>query len=425
MVATSASLEEARREPARRAGRSIFVSMPWVPAIAALITLLALLTLDAFLGDDELPIAVLALAIGITGAYAVWLINLAVVARASTPAAAYPRQYAELRDQLRALEAQLMAAKRTDEEQAECRWCDLAGRELNAARDRLGLDRQSRADADEVASRDRGWARGWAYSDVWNAIHRAEEALVFHMDPDELRAAAIDSRLTIEGSPLAESLSEELAVIESQLDDSGGVPAGMALRLMRVRRRINRFQDDRWDGLRTARDRLGSSALLTSWAFFSLIALAALWGVETYTLAAAGVYFLVASLVGLFAQLRADAARDDALEDFGLAQVRLTQTMLASGLAGIAGVVLWRLAGVASDVSFEAIFDLAINPMGVVIAAAFGLSPQLLIAGLRAKGEQYKAEITSLHTATAADTEDEHLAKRRTQESIARQSAAG
>jgi hypothetical protein len=409
MVVTSTALEERRREPARRAGRSIFFSMPWVPAIAALIMLLVLLALGEPSGEHDLTARILALAIGIAGSCAIWLINLAVVAGASTPAA-HPRQYAELRDQVLALEVQVTAAKQSHEDAARCPSCRLAATELDVARDRLGLNPQSGAKTSGPAPLDLSWARGWAYSDVWNSIHRAEEALVLHMSPDELRAAVTDSLLTIKGSPLAEPLTQELKSIACQLTDAGGADDhGAALRVMRVRRRINRFQDDRWDGIRTARDRLGTSALLTSWAFFSLVALAALWGAELHMMAAAGAYLLVGALVGLFAQLRADAASDDAIEDFGLAQVRLIQTMLASGLAGTAGVVL---AGVGTGAGLEEIFDLARNPMGLVVAAGFGLSPQLLIAGLQAKGEHMKADIASLHTAGEPEVKKESRAAR-------------
>jgi formate-dependent nitrite reductase membrane component NrfD len=106
-------------------------------------------------------------------------------------------------------------------------------------------------------------------------------------------------------------------------------------------------------------------------------------------------YYLVGALVGLFAELYgASRGHLRAVHDYGLALVRLLTIPVLSGIAAVLGVVLTRLAGAAStDVPLTDIFSLEDYPLGIVVAAIFGLTPGLLLERLRTETNEYKEEL--------------------------------
>ena len=111
---------------------------------------------------------------------------------------------------------------------------------------------------------------------------------------------------------------------------------------------------------------------------------------------AAMAYYLVGALVGLFAELYG-ASRGQhrgAVHDYGLAFVRLLTVPVLSGIAAVLGVVVTRLAGAAAtDVPLTDIFALEEYPLGVLVAAIFGLTPGLLLERLRTETNEYKQEL--------------------------------
>jgi hypothetical protein len=105
-------------------------------------------------------------------------------------------------------------------------------------------------------------------------------------------------------------------------------------------------------------------------------------------------------------------------DDYGFAYARLVSAPLISGLGAIAGVVLTakillpttdvvaapaavddsgKVTNVAPAVrqpaSLHDIFDIALNPSGLVVAAVFGLTPGLVLDRLQKQAEQYKTDI--------------------------------
>lgn len=110
--------------------------------------------------------------------------------------------------------------------------------------------------------------------------------------------------------------------------------------MRQIRRAVNEYRDERWDGLVRARNRLVRSAVMTAWTAYGLLVLALALLVPRDSLAAGCDFFIVGALVGLVAQVRSDARHNLAVEECGLTSARLYQTVLASGLAGVAGVLL-------------------------------------------------------------------------------------
>jgi hypothetical protein len=176
-----------------------------------------------------------------------------------------------------------------------------------------------------------------------------------------------------------------------------------------VRHAINEFRDSRWDGLARARNRLNYTSLITAWTAYLVLVVAVALDASREAIGAGIVYFLVGSLVGLFAQLWADARTDEAIEDFGLSAARLRQTVIVSGLAAVGGVLITAMVADATALqrgdappSLSDVFTVRANPAPLIIAAVFGLSPQLLIDRLTANADRYRADLTQTGT---SDTE--------------------
>jgi hypothetical protein len=209
--------------------------------------------------------------------------------------------------------------------------------------------------------------------------------------------------------------------------------------IARIAQAVFEYRDDLRAGIVRARNRLAQTMILTGLTAYALVVLAILMGVDPGALATASAYYLVGAVVGLFDRLRTEAQADSAVEDYGLAFVRLVHTPLVSGLAAVGGVVLMALiasAPVAATlapsatptpissaansstarpssaassgssstqvggappaatagpaVALRPLFDIPTHPVGLLLAAIFGLSPGLLVQRLQNQAERYK-----------------------------------
>lgn len=131
-------------------------------------------------------------------------------------------------------------------------------------------------------------------------------------------------------------------------------------------------------------------------------------GVPQQTIVSALAFFLVGAVVGLFNPLNLDGSVETAVEDYGLAAVRLLHTPLVSGLAALLGSVTLPLLSVrinpTGDVNaagqqtivtptLQAIFDVTARPFSLVLAAVFGLTPSALLSRLQNEAEKYKSDV--------------------------------
>ncbi len=177
----------------------------------------------------------------------------------------------------------------------------------------------------------------------------------------------------------------------------------------KVRRAVNDFRDDRRDGLVRARTTLAMHVLATSAIAYLLLVLVVLTGPPTSSIVAVTAFFLIGALVGLYRQLGAATNRRIVPEeDYGLHYARLVATPLFSGLAGASGVYLAVVlssfgpifaGGTATQAvtipSLSSVYDLSSNAAGLLVAAVFGLAPNLVITRLQAQAEAFKADMKS------------------------------
>jgi hypothetical protein len=225
--------------------------------------------------------------------------------------------------------------------------------------------------------------------------------------PSEL--AAVMPALEPNGNGAALALAT--APPETLVDEAGD-PADVRLAfavVRKVRRAVNDFRDDRRDGLVRARTTLAMHVLATSAIAYLLLLLVVLTGPRTSAIVAVSAFFLIGALVGLYRQLGAATNRHFVPEeDYGLHYARLVATPLFSGLAGACGVYLAVVLSSFGPIfaggtetqavtipSLSSVYDLSSNAAGLVVAAVFGLTPNLIITRLQAQAEAFKADIKS------------------------------
>lgn len=389
---------------------ALAATLPWVPGLAALGTLAAFYALsgEAFTTNRPNADPAWAIPIGCGAALVLWFVFAALAAGSLTGPGANERAYGEIAGRTRTLRARFDAAT--------------GGNEAAQAEAKVHLEWLERHLMRN--DRDPAWASGIAYLDAWVALHRAEEALLEFAPPAALEGEILHDQLRITSS----RLGQESAILSTRLSAAAadiGIgekakraasidPAALAAAqtiTREVRHAINEFRHARWDGLVRARNRLTKSTQLTSWTSYLLLAIAIVLDAPPAAVGAGVVFYLVGAVVGLFARLRADARLDEAIEDYGLAVARLQQTVVASGLAAVAGVVLIGIsvgagltAGDQTQVRMVDIFDVS-TPGGLLVAAVFGLAPNLLLERLRTKSDEYRQELGDTAPVNGADSE--------------------
>ncbi len=258
----------------------------------------------------------------------------------------------------------------------------------------------------QAPPQDADWASGMGYVNAWRDLHRIEEALVDVADDSELDGVLRHDELRVEDSKLA----HENCLVRQLIDDArkrldADPGADVRSRLGAIRRAVDDFRDRRFEALVRNRMYVDRVSLLLGLAAWALLCLAILAGADKLTIAGVAALYLVGAAMGLFTQLR--SGLDESLEDvFGYGQAQLRQTVLVSGLAGVAGVFLTAVLGTAAvadaadPTQMVSIQDaLAFTPVTALTAAAFGLAPGMLVD--RVSGWA-KSNINDLESTTSA-----------------------
>ena len=130
-------------------------------------------------------------------------------------------------------------------------------------------------------------------------------------------------------------------------------------------------------------------------------------------------YFLVGAIIGLFARAQGEWNANTAVDDFGLSTARLIHTPWLSGLAAVGGVLVTsildsQLLNNGSDTSTLAdVFKE--RPSLLLVAAVFGLTPDLIIRRLTQQVDKYKEDLQSTQSSQSEeDIGTSETEKRRT-----------
>jgi hypothetical protein len=363
--------------------------------------------------------------------------NAALFRNHTSPDQMNPRQYGELRERWTTLNAQLgLVCPPTTNGETQTAACLSALAHRNYIAEELAIVK------DAKKSTGPRWALGSGFIDLWVRLHDAEASLLVLQAREQVVANGLfdEQRLMDSEVPHGTLLlaqlrgavtllgGKEFLVSATAAEGTGATsttappttpaPPGSPpapteidarLVLSNIRRTINGFRDESRAGLLETRNYLTWTGMITCLATYSLLILAILMDASRSTIVAAAAFFLVGGLVGLFSQLRSTSSESvrSGEDDFGLAQARLLYVPVLSGLAGIGGVLvmtmLYPALGVTLDVTAEPttttvphladIFNLSKNAFGLLIAAVFGLTPDLLINRLQGQADQYKAEL--------------------------------
>jgi len=271
------------------------------------------------------------------------------------------------------------------------------------------------------------WLLATGYINMWKLLHHAEEALIEIEPIETVINIALHDELCIQDSNMSnsEELLDILRTAVKKLSPSAVVyltkrprdqearsfPQGKGNKsnsdpeieartaLREVRRTLNEYRDNLWEGLIRSRNRLMMIVTITGFLAYILLCLPIVSNINPSYVVAATTFFLVGAIVGLFNRLYLETRVDNAINDFGLSMARVIATPVLSGLAAVGSVlVVTMLTGaIQTNLKFPNDFTsiYSLNPWHILLAAVFGLAPGLLISMLQQKAESYKTDIKS------------------------------
>jgi hypothetical protein len=334
---------------------------------------------------------------------ALWLFAGLLYARFTSPATANARSHGELRNKLATLDARRHAL---------CDATSAAG--LPLSREVESACREATGYLDWVRGQLHGpgelrWVNGAGYIDLWQRLHRAEEALLYATPQGQLLDEELYDELRLKDSaiPNRDDLMEILRAVKRFLS---GVPpdktAGWQIdsleqaqsALTKVRFSINDFRDSSWNGLLQLRNQTMTTLLLTNITLFGITDAAIISGAKGPAVLSATVFLLTGAVVGFFNRLNTQFRAQAAVEDYGLTNARIVAIPAYSGLAAVAGVVIASVAGVTTGGTYPALASLFVLPPAtalLVVAAAFGAAPDLVLSRLGDASEKFKNGIAS------------------------------
>ena len=381
---------------------SLLATAPVAPLVAAVIALAA--HVNGNLGGTRAP----SLEVGVVALGLAWggLALLHAAFGLSEARRANPTSFCELSDLLIELSAAYEVVLETAEQGT--------GRPALAACKQVA---QYKAMLEDGLHRTRWiravWVLQMGYVSAWQLVHRAQEALIALEDDTCVALRAQYDRLRLAGARIdnKEYLTKQLDVALQALGQPEGDatgPSNMSEVQARhvvttVRRTLNEYVDENRAGLVRARMHLTGTMALCGLIGYGVLCLAMAAAADGNHLVMAAVFFAVGALVGLVSRLQSEIGNDTAVDDFGLSGARLLAGVQLSGLAAVLGVGLLALLGVSlgtnpSDQvsrSLDTAFALSPNPINIVTAAVFGLTPGLLIDRLKQQTDGLKQNLRS------------------------------
>ena len=286
------------------------------------------------------------------------------------------------------------------------------------------------------------WRSGAGYTELYRRINAIGAQALLVCPLEDLRESARNDylRLTNSNVPGRDTLQYQLKQAVSQLGDdpetfferpatleskpatkgSLSDPAESDIRdgrsrVKAVRSAVAGYRNSRFDGIVRERARTGWTVFAASTVAYAALALAVMAHADTEAVTGAMILFLIGALVGLLNQLSLVSDSVSEVEDYGLSNLRLLQTITLSGLAAVLGlvVVVFGAASAANPDIFppysgarelletpdlKVLFDIQRFPLAVAIAAVFGFTPRLLFSRLESNATRLKLDVKSSET---------------------------
>jgi hypothetical protein len=166
--------------------------------------------------------------------------------------------------------------------------------------------------------------------------------------------------------------------------------------LREVKQTLSDFRDNRWQAIVPLRNQFVATTILTGLTMYILLQFAILAGASQSAIISATAFYLVGGLVGLFGRLLNESQTSKSVDDYRLAMARLIALPVYSGLAAVGGVLF-----VQKFTSPGGVFDVNNLLSSLVIAAGFGLTPNLLVNKLQKQVEQQNNDLKSTGASSA------------------------
>ena len=183
------------------------------------------------------------------------------------------------------------------------------------------------------------------------------------------------------------------------------------LTLREVRRSLNAYRDHLFEGLIRARNNLLGTMFVAGFVTHLLLCIVILSmaqggadsNLNRSIIAAATGYYIVGAIAGLFGRINQAAIANTAVDDYGFSFAQMISTPLLSGLAGIGGVLLSNaLTSITTQQGLTALQSIFVQtrPDTFIIAAFFGLTPNVLVRGLQNRASGYISGLRSSKVST-------------------------
>ncbi|GCE22771.1 hypothetical protein [Dictyobacter kobayashii] len=273
------------------------------------------------------------------------------------------------------------------------------------------------------------WVIGTGYIKLWNLMNQAEELLITLEPLDKVVQDAIYDDMRLNQANITNSdewenkLRAAVAVIDESatnyLKPSTKIPNSTTATtndnapepkpgpqnitpqveekqnqaraiLQLVREMINSFNTNNWSGLITARNQLINTMMLAGLTTYVATQIAIIIHIKAQHLIGIIIFGLIGALVGLFGRLYQESQAANDIDDYNLGAARLVAAPLLSGLAAIIGVLI-----VAKVSSLDDLYNVKSILSNFVLAATFGLTPNLVINQLQKQSNQYTGNLKS------------------------------
>ena len=230
--------------------------------------------------------------------------------------------------------------------------------------------------------------------------------------PEETESPPDIEQLESDIEQIAEKLGVKLRRREhahSSSSDDGTKPvrdgedeARARLTLREVRRSLNDYRDHLWEGLLRARNNLLAVTFVTGLGTHILLCIAILAlpvdNAGHTTIIAAVSYYMLGAIAGLFGRIGQATLSNIAVDDYGLTLAQVMSRPLYSGLAGLGGVLISSTSlSMTTNNTVQSVFA-SVRIDYLIVAAAFGLTPNLVAGGLQNQSNRLLSALRSSKT---------------------------
>jgi hypothetical protein len=160
-----------------------------------------------------------------------------------------------------------------------------------------------------------------------------------------------------------------------------------------------------------ARNHLLDTSMNLGLLTYALLVFALVMTPEPRAILWAAIYFLIGAITALFARARVEWSTASAVDDFGLTRARLVHLPWLAGLAAVGGVLVTAVLGPQLVPTGESGTVTAVaevfnggNTSLLIVAAVFGLTPDLIIRRLEQQTEKYKADLESTQSTQSTES---------------------